>query len=181
MVGYTTLLQGRKERTPLVQRICFVCLGNIVRSPLAESMFAFHADQAGVGEYYEVDSAGTSAWHVGEPPDPRMRGVAKRHGLTYDGRSRQFQAADLDRFDWIIAMDQENARDLKVIALHSDQSEKILLMRSFDFLAEGELGVPDPYYGGMEGFERVYSIVERSTRGLLEYLEKMRLRGGKQR
>lgn len=153
-------------------RICFVCLGNIVRSPLAEHTFANLASQAGVAHKYKVDSAGTSAYHVGESPDPRMREVARGHGLIYNGRSRQFRRDDFSNFDLIIAMDTQNRRDLRSLAPSAEAGEKIHLMREFDPQSDPNAGVPDPYYGrGMEGFEEVYQIVQRSCRGLLESLE----------
>ena len=153
-------------------RICFVCLGNIVRSPLAENLFMSLAEEAGAAHKYQVDSAGTSAYHVGEAPDARMREVARRHGLTYSGRSRQFRRDDFQNFDLIIAMDVQNRRDLRSLAFTVGDREKINLMREFDPQGSPNAGVPDPYYGGAEGFERVYEIVERSCRGLLETLER---------
>lgn len=152
--------------------ICFVCLGNIVRSPLAENMFRYVADKKGVGEKYEVDSAGTSAYHVGEAPDSRMRKVARERGLTYSGSARQFQKEDFGRFDLVIAMDKENRRALERLADSPQEANKIRLMREFDPQSQPDAGVPDPYYGGMEGFHRVFDIVERSTRELLEALER---------
>ena len=154
-----------------VKRICFVCLGNVVRSPLAENMFLHLAEQAGVADWYEVDSAGIGAWHIGEPPDARMRRVAARHGFNYNGRARQFQARDLDRFDLILAMDAENREDLLAQARTPEQRQKIRLLREFDPQGGPRAAVPDPYYGGIDGFEEVYRIVERSVRGLLEALE----------
>ncbi|MFO8037706.1 MAG: low molecular weight protein-tyrosine-phosphatase [Anaerolineales bacterium] len=152
-------------------RICFVCLGNIVRSPLAEHMFNHLAEEMGVDGKYEVDSAGTSAYHVGEAPDARMRQVAREQGLMYTGRARQFQKRDFDRCDLIVAMDMENRRVLESMAATPAQKSKIRLMREFDPQGGPDEPVPDPYYGGAEGFRRVYDIVERSVRGLLEALE----------
>jgi protein-tyrosine phosphatase len=151
-------------------RILFVCLGNIVRSPLAENMFQHLASQAGVGDRYEADSAGTGAWHVGESPDERMRRVAARRGLLYDGNARQFSSSDFDRFDLIVAMDQDNRANLLAQARSQSDKEKIRLMREFDSLGTLQAEVPDPYYGDLRGFEEVYDIVERSCKGLLEAL-----------
>lgn len=153
------------------KRICFVCLGNIVRSPLAENMFRHLAEQAGVNDRYEVDSAGTSAWHVGESPDARMRRVAATHGLKYDGRARQLRAEDLEKFDLILAMDRENQAVLNRLARSEEQLEKIHLLREFDPEGGKRAAVPDPYYGGISGFEETYMIVERSVQGLLDALE----------
>jgi low molecular weight protein-tyrosine phosphatase len=150
------------------KRICFVCLGNIVRSPLAENLFTYLAEQAAISDQFEVDSAGTGVWHVGEPPDARMRRVAASHGLKYTGRARQIQPQDLEHFDWIIAMDRENLADLRRLARSSDASRKIRLLREFDPFAGPQAGVPDPYYGGIDGFEEVYQIVERCTKKLLD-------------
>lgn len=152
-------------------RILFVCLGNIVRSPAAENLFRWQAEQAGVGDRYEVDSAGTASYHVGDAPDERMRQVAAARGLNYDGKGRQVQPDDLDDFDLIVPMDTNNYEDLLALVDGHKQRAKIHLMREFDPEADGERSVPDPYYGGREGFERVYAMLERSTRRLLESLE----------
>lgn len=155
-----------------ITRICFVCLGNIVRSPLAENLFLYFAEKAGVAEKHIVDSAGTGAWHIGEPPDLRMRRVAARHGLDYEGRARQFKPTDFDRFDLIVAMDMENRADLVRLARSPEHREKIHLMREFDTFGGPRVSVPDPYYEGIDGFEEVFQIIERSCRGLLTTLEK---------
>ena len=154
-----------------VASICFVCLGNIVRSPLAENLFIYQAEKIGVAEEYQVDSAGLSAWHLGESPDSRMRRVAARHGIRYDGSARQFLRDDFDRFDLIIAMDSENYRELSMMARTPEQQEKIHLLREFDPLGGVDRSVPDPYYEGQLAFEEVFFIVERSVRGLLLNLE----------
>lgn len=151
-------------------RILFVCLGNIVRSPLAENMFRHLVEQAGLDAKYETDSAGTAAYHVGDPPDRRMRRVAAARGLEYNGRGRQVARQDFDEFDLLIAMDTNNYADLMSRAPAPAQA-KIRLMREFDPQAGGERSVPDPYYGGIEGFEDVYDLIERSCRGLLDSLE----------
>jgi protein-tyrosine phosphatase len=151
-------------------RILFVCLGNIIRSPLAENLFRFQAEQAGVEGNYSVDSAGTAAYHLGEPPDPRMRKTAESHGVNNDGIARQVREGDFDEFDWIIAMDGSNRRDLLEIAYSPEKQAKIRLLREFDPEPD-DPDVPDPYYGGAEGFENTYRIVERSVHGLLKTLE----------
>ena len=151
-------------------RILFVCLGNIIRSPLAENLFRFQAEQAGLGDKYSVDSAGTAAWHIGEEPDPRMRTTARSHGVKYSGRARQVREDDFEEFDWIIAMDDSNMRDLSDIAGSPEKAAKIRLLREFD-PDPVEMDVPDPYYGGAEGFENTYKIVERSVNGLLQAFE----------
>lgn len=142
-----------------------------MRSPLAENLFKHFAENAGVIHKYAVDSAGTSTWHVGERPDSRMRRVAAQHGFKYDGRARQFQHQDFDRFDLIVAMDGNNRSDLLGMARTPQQQEKIRLLREFDPDGGENSAVPDPYYGGIDGFEEVYQIVERSCTGLLGALE----------
>jgi protein-tyrosine phosphatase len=153
-------------------RILFVCLGNIIRSPLAEHMFAHLAEKAGVADKYYVDSAGTSAYHIGEQPDSRMRRVAAQNGLQYDGRAKQFQEDDYDRFDFIIPQDQDNLRNLRWLARGPADEAKLFTMRTFDPLGSSNDGVPDPYYGGADGFQTTFEIVRRSCQGLLDALEK---------
>ena len=151
-------------------RLLFVCLGNIIRSPLAENLFRFQAEQAGADSNYSADSAGTAAYHVGEPPDSRMQRTAESHGVSDGGIARQVQESDFDEFDWIVAMDRSNRRDLLQIAGTPEKQAKVRLMKEFD-PEQDDPDVPDPYYGGPEGFENTYQIVERSVHGLLEALE----------
>jgi protein-tyrosine phosphatase len=153
-------------------RILFVCLGNIIRSPLAEHMFAHLAEKAGVADKYYVDSAGTSAYHIGEQPDSRMRRVAAQNGLQYDGRAKQVREDDYDRFDLIIPQDQDNLRNLRWLARGPADEAKLFTMRTFDPLGSSNDGVPDPYYGGADGFQTTFEIVRRSCQGLLDALEK---------
>ena len=152
-------------------RICFVCEGNIIRSPLAKNLFQHLAEERGVADKYHLDSAGTSAYHVGESPDRRMRQVAKDRGFEYTGRSRQFHREEIDRFDLILAMDRNNYRILNSWARTPKDEAKIYLMREFDPHGGEDLDVPDPYYGGMDGFKTTYDIVKRSCAGLLAELE----------
>ena len=153
----------------MTTRILFVCLGNICRSPLAEGVFNHLAAQAGRAHEFEVDSCGTGGWHAGEPPDPRTREVAQQHGITLNRRARQFQRSDFNGFDLIIAMDRGNVSDLlSFSSLKPDHRAKLKLLREYDPHADGSLDVPDPWYGGMDGFERVYQMIERSAKKLLE-------------
>jgi protein-tyrosine phosphatase len=152
-------------------RICFVCQGNIIRSPLAENLFRHMVEEKGLSGKYQLDSAGTSAYHAGETPDQRMRQVAAKHGFEYTGRARQFWPEDLDKYDLLIAMDQNNRRFLESLAEDQTQLNKIRMMREFDPQGSEDLDVPDPYYGGLDGFEITFQIVKRSTLGLLEALE----------
>lgn len=152
------------------KRICFICLGNICRSPLAEGIFRHLVKEAGLEAVFEVESAGTGNYHVGEQPDRRAQAVARTHSVRLSGRARQFQPGDFGRFDHILAMDRENLDDLRRLARTETERKKIQLLRDYDPEASDEAGVPDPYYGGPDGFERVYQIIERSCRGLLKAL-----------
>ena len=148
--------------------ILFVCMGNICRSPTAEGVFRFHAEQAGMAERLHVDSAGTHAYHTGEPPDRRARAAAERRGMSLEGISaRRVNAEDFERFDYIIAMDEDNLVRLRDDAPEEHHTKLCLFL---EFGESGEREVPDPYYGGSAGFERVLDLVEEASRGLLETL-----------
>ena len=150
--------------------ILFVCMGNICRSPTAEGVFRHMAEQAGLAELVEVDSAGTHAYHVNEPPDQRAQAAAERRGVSMaDIRARRVQAEDFEHFDHIIAMDRDNLMLLTEWA-DAQHHDKIRLFLEYSSSHEDE--VPDPYYGGAAGFERVLDLVEEASRGLLETLRK---------
>ncbi len=152
-------------------RILFVCLGNICRSPLAEGVFLHLARERGVEGRFEVDSAGTGAWHVGEAPDARSVETAAQRGVELRGRARSVQASDFSTFDLILAMDQDNLQSLERYRRTGATHATAALLREFDPEPEGDLSVPDPYYGGPEGFDRVFDIVHRSCQGLLRELQ----------
>jgi protein-tyrosine phosphatase len=156
---------------PDAQRISvlFVCLGNICRSPLAEGVFRHLVEEEGLGDSFDIDSAGTGAWHVGEPPDGRAAAVAQRHGITLDSRARQVEAEDFQRFHHILAMDRSNLRELQAMADLTGANVDLRLLREHDPVGE-EDEVPDPYYGGAGGFDHVYEMVRRSCEALLEDL-----------
>ena len=153
-------------------RILFVCLGNICRSPTAEGVFRSVAEQEGVE--VEVRSAGTGGWHVGAPPDERATTAAAARGIELAGAAQQFEPADFEAYDLIVAMDTQNAADLQRVAPDEEAAAKIRLLREFDPEAAGDLDVPDPYYGGPDGFEDVLDMVERSSRGLVEEVRSTR-------
>jgi protein-tyrosine phosphatase len=150
--------------------VLFVCMGNICRSPTAEGVFRHLVAEAGLVELIEVDSAGTHAYHVGEPPDRRATEAAMRRGFSMSGiRARRVADTDFDAFDLIIAMDQANVTALEA-RVPQPQRAKIRLFLEFSGREEAE--VPDPYYGGTAGFENVLDLVEDASRGLLETLTK---------
>jgi protein-tyrosine phosphatase len=153
----------------MYRSILFVCLGNICRSPLAEGVLrGLAADHPDLSDELEIDSAGTSAYHVGDPPDDRMSATARGHGVSLDGQSsRQVCEADFERFDLILAMDRSHLDALKRLA-PAAHAGKLRLMRSYDTGQDED--VPDPYYGGDDGFEEVFAIVDRSCRRLVEEL-----------
>lgn len=148
-------------------RILTVCLGNICRSPTAEAAIVEAAASAGLDVV--VDSAGTGAWHVGEAPDRRMTAAAAEMGLTLDGAARQFDPSDFDRFDLIVAMDHRNHGDLLDLAPDDEAAGKVKMFRSYDPDAI-DLDVPDPYYGGEQGFRDVVTMVRAAAQGLIASL-----------
>lgn len=151
-------------------RICFVCLGNICRSPTAEGIFQHLVNQKGAGDYFYIDSAGTAAYHIGNPANSKSRQVALDNGVELLSRARQIDSQDLEEFDLIIAMDNENLKNIRRLDPDGLYHQKIKRMRDFDPEPEGG-EVPDPYYGGMDGFRNVYEILYRSCENLLENLE----------
>jgi protein-tyrosine phosphatase len=154
-------------------RICFVCLGNICRSPTAEGVFLARARARGLGDAFEVDSAGIADYHLGARPDPRTIAHAARRGYELPSLARQIEPADLTHFDLILAMDEHNLQDLRALARRSRSVRAdIRLFRAFDPAAPADAIVPDPYYGGPEGFEEVLNLCESAADGLLDYLAK---------
>jgi protein-tyrosine phosphatase len=151
-------------------RVLFVCLGNICRSPTAESVMRHLVREQGLEDVVEIESAGTGSWHVGHPPDERSAGAARERGIEIGGQARQVDAADFEAFDLILAMDRANQDELHALAPDADARERVRLLREYDpeAVAAGELEVPDPYYGGPDGFEDVLDLVTRACEGLLE-------------
>ena len=151
-------------------KILFVCLGNICRSPSAEAVFKYIVEKKGEANNFYIDSAGTSAWHAGEKADARMRRHAKKRGIELTSISRQFVQEDFDRFDYIIAMDQENMQEMKRMA--RDKSDLVKLYYMTDFSKRFNYNhVPDPYYGGDEGFELVLDLLDDAGEGLYSFLQ----------
>lgn len=150
-------------------RVLFVCLGNICRSPLAEAVFRHLVEERGWADRFEIDSAGTSGWHRGSPPDPRSTETARRRGITLAGGSRKVTAADLRAFDYVVAMDAENQAALGELHAQAGGTAEVRRLREFEREADS-LDVPDPYYGGPRGFDDVHDIVERGCAGLLAHI-----------
>lgn len=153
-----------------MHRVCFVCLGNICRSPTAEAVFAKLVRDASLEDEFVIDSAGTAAYHVGELADSRSRAAAKRRGYSIGHRARQFQRSDFGQFDLVCAMDRDNLEALLRLAPTPEAKQKVKLLRSFEPTAPQGAEVPDPYYGGERGFDEVIDICERACRGLLAQL-----------
>jgi protein-tyrosine phosphatase len=148
--------------------IMFVCLGNICRSPLAEGIFRQVVAQAGAAERFEIDSAGTGAWHVGSPPDPRSVDVARRHGIDLTGqRARRLGEGDFARFDLLLGMDRSNVETMKATA-PAGYAQRVHLFGAY---ATGQsFEVPDPYYDREDGFERVYLMLREASDRLVDRL-----------
>jgi protein-tyrosine phosphatase len=151
-------------------RLCFVCLGNICRSPTAEGIMISFVEEAGLASKIQIDSAGTGAWHAGERADPRSRACAEQRGVSMPSISRQFVLADFDRFDYVLAMDRDNQVDLRALAPDRAAESRIHLLRSFDPGSTRMPDVPDPFYGGEGGFDRVFDICAAGCRGLLDHV-----------
>jgi protein-tyrosine phosphatase len=152
--------------------VCFVCLGNICRSPTAEGVMRHLVREAGLESAITVDSAGTGSWHVGESPDRRACAAGRRRGVEVSGAARQFRRADFTRFDYVLAMDSANYDDLVELAPNDGAKKKIHLLRSFDPGSPADSSVPDPYYGGVEGFDEVVELCLAACRQLLERIRK---------
>jgi protein-tyrosine phosphatase len=148
-------------------RILFVCMGNICRSPTAEGVMRHLLEQEGLAGEIEIDSAGTGAWHAGSPPDRRATAAAKARGIALEGTARQVTEEDFETFDLLLCADAENVAALRALAPPGTE-DRVRLLRSFDPAGDGDLDVPDPYYGGDQGFEHVLDQVEAACRGLLD-------------
>lgn len=148
-------------------RVLFVCLGNICRSPTAEAVMRGLVEERGLSDTIEIDSAGTGDWHVGKSADPRAIEAAAARGVELTSRARQVGAADFGDFDLIVAMDRSNHGNL--VALAGGDESKLRLLREYG--GDADLDVPDPYYGGEDGFEEVLDIIERNCGLLLDELE----------
>ncbi|MEU2727213.1 low molecular weight protein-tyrosine-phosphatase [Streptomyces griseoviridis] len=151
----------------MTYHVCFVCTGNICRSPMAESVFRARTVEAGLADLVEVDSAGTDGWHEGDGADPRTVSVLEDHGYGTEHTARRFDRSWFDRLDLVIALDTGHLASLRRLAPTARDAEKVRLLRSYDPAAGSDLDVPDPYYGGLDGFEECLEMVEAASDGLL--------------
>ncbi|WP_165984616.1 low molecular weight protein-tyrosine-phosphatase [Streptomyces sp. YIM 98790] len=149
-------------------RVCFVCTGNICRSPMAESVFRRALADSGLDGRVVVASAGTGGWHTGEPADPRATAALLAAGYEAGHSARQFRVDWFGRYDLVVALDRGHQRQLLRMAPTDQDIVKIRLLRSFDPAAGRELDVPDPYYGPDSGFEECLEMIEAAVPGMLE-------------
>ncbi|MFG2718696.1 low molecular weight protein-tyrosine-phosphatase [Streptomyces sp. NPDC048416] len=147
--------------------VCFVCTGNICRSPIAASVFRARVTSAGLGGLIQVQSAGTEGWHEGRPADPRAVSVLDEHGYGTSHTARQFHASWFSRLDLVIALDGGHLRELRRLAPSTPEASKVRLLRSYDPHAHEDLDVPDPYYGAREDFAECLRTVEAASAWLL--------------
>lgn len=152
-------------------KVLFVCLGNICRSPLGAAILKKKVKDKGLDSWVEVDSCGTSNYHIGDNADRRTIANAKKHGVLIEHCARQLETKDLDTFDFIFAMDKSNYQNIVRLSNGHAHTQKIRMMREFDPLEKGG-EVPDPYHGGEEDFQEVFDILDRSTDSFIEYLRK---------
>lgn len=160
--------------SPLAQssypyKLLFVCLGNICRSPSAENIMNHLIEQRGLQDQILCDSAGTSSYHIGSPPDRRMTAAASQRGIILQGQARQFNRGDFEEFDLILAMDEDNYRDILMLDSGGNYQHKVKLMCKF-CRSHGDREVPDPYYGGSEGFNYVIDLLLDACEGLLDHI-----------
>lgn len=155
-----------------MEKILFVCLGNICRSPLAESIMNKLLEKEGLQGEIAIDSAGTGSWHIGELPDNRTYKIAEENALELNNPARQVTLNDLEQFDYIIAMDENNLRSLYEMDIENYYGNKLYLLRDFDQQAKDDKNVPDPYWGDEAEFHEIFQILERSLIDFMSFLKK---------
>ncbi len=158
------------QSTQTFYKVLFVCLGNICRSPAAEGAFTDLISSKGLENSFQVDSCGTSQYHIGELADPRTRQAARKKGIELVHKARQFKKSDFTDFDFILAMDKSNQKDLLSLASGEEERKKVHLFRKFQKGQGKEPDVPDPYYGTLKDFEEVQQIVSEASEGFLEFV-----------
>lgn len=153
-------------------KVLFVCLGNICRSPTAEGVFRRALEQAGLADDVEIDSCGVGSWHVGKAPDTRAQQAALSRGIDLSGlRARQLTERDFAEFDYVLGMDQDNLSAMRELKPDNSRAHVGLFL---DFAGTPGAEVPDPYYGGDEGFENVLTMIEAASAGLIQHLKRER-------
>ena len=157
-----------KNNNTMKEKILFVCLGNICRSPAADGIMKHMVKERGIAHHFIIDSCGIGAWHVGQLPDSRMRRHGHDHGYNFDHRARQISKTDFDMFDHIIVMDRENLRAINSMAPSDSARAKVKLMANYLRHHDNYNVVPDPYYGDESDFNHALDLVEDACRGLLE-------------
>ena len=154
--------------------VLFVCMGNICRSPSAEGVFRKLVQEHALDQHIDIDSAGTHAYHIGEPPDQRSQAAARQRNIDLSGiRGRQFSRDDFHRFDYVLAMDKSNLSDIRALHQGDGKAEIALFLEYARQYPDTE--VPDPYYGGARGFEQVLDLIEDASTGLLEHIKRRHL------
>ena len=160
----------------MTKKLLFVCLGNICRSPAAEGVFLHLLEQRGLRDQFVVDSAGTGGWHVGNPADRRMQAAANRRGITLPSRARQISINDLACFDLVLTMDDANLSAVQSLALEAGRGATATIQPMLSYSRRfSETEVPDPYYGGEDGFEHVLDLLEEACSNLLDAISAMEL------
>lgn len=154
-----------------MKRILFLCMGNICRSAAAHCVFQHLVDQAGLAEHFAIESAGTIGFHTGAPPDSRMQQAMRARNIPIIGESQQLQRSDLEYYDLILAMDRSNLADARALDSTAKMHYKIELFCNY-CTSHNDIEVPDPYYGGEQGFEHVLDLIEDGCATLLERLSK---------
>jgi protein-tyrosine phosphatase len=149
--------------------VLFVCLGNICRSPMAEALFNHKLKDRGLADRITGESAGTAHWHIGDPPDPRTIEVVEKNGIKIQHRGRQITGGEIEKYDWILAMDAENYRDIMKLVDPKPVKVSVRMMREFDRERSGK-NVPDPYYGDEDDFEEVFEMLSESCGILIDHL-----------
>lgn len=153
-------------------KVLFVCLGNICRSPTAEGVFRRALEQAGMADDVEIDSCGVGSWHIGKAPDARAQQAAQRRGIDLSGlRARQLSEQDFTEFDYVLGMDEDNLHAIRALKPAGSQAHVGLFL---DFAGTPGGEVPDPYFGGDEGFENVLNMIEAASEGLIQHLKRER-------
>lgn len=150
------------------EKILFVCLGNICRSPAADGIMKAKAEDQGLSHLLDIDSCGIGAWHVGQLPDPRMRRHGHDHGYRFDHRARQITASDFSHFDRIMVMDRENLHAVRSLSPSHEYTDKVEMLANYLSLHDSHSVIPDPYYGDDKDFELVIELLEDACQGLID-------------